>query len=275
MAGSVGVRNPIASISMKISVVLITKNEAHNIRECLESVSWCDRAIIVDSGSTDGTVETARAMGAEVHQTATWPGFGPQKNLALSKAQSEWVLSIDADERVTPELRDEILAAIASGQADAYDMPRLSRFCGRFIRHSGWYPDRLTRLFRVGKARFTDDLVHENVVTDGPIAHLRNPLLHYTYDDFSQVLRKVDQYSTLGATQAFQRGKTATPASAWLHGSWAFLRTYLLRRGFLDGPQGLAIALMNGQASYYKYIKLWLLQQQARQPAASGDPQAR
>lgn len=262
---------------MKISVVLITKNEAHNIRECLESVSWCDRAIIVDSGSTDGTLDIARAMGAEVHETTTWPGFGPQKNLALSKARSEWVLSIDADERVTPELRDEILAAIESGQADAYDMPRLSRFCGRFMRHTGWYPDRLTRVFRVGRARFTDDIVHENVVTDGPVGHLQTPLLHYTYDDFSQVLRKIDQYSTLGARQAFQRGKRATAFSAWTHGSWAFLRTWLFRRGFLDGSQGLAVALMNGQASYYKYIKLWLLQQQeqARQPAASDDRPAR
>ncbi len=264
----------LASISMKISVVLITKNEAHNIRECLESVSWCDRAIIVDSGSTDGTVEAARAMGAEVYETATWPGFGPQKNLALSKAQSEWVLSIDADERVTPALRDEILAAIDSGQADAYDMPRLSRFCGRFIRHGGWYPDRLTRLFRLGKARFTDDLVHENVVTDAPVAHLRSPLLHYTYDDFSQVLRKIDQYSTLGARQAFARGKTASPASALLHGTWAFLRTYLFRRGFLDGPQGLGVALMNGQASYYKHVKLWLLHRQAAEtpPPSAGLP---
>jgi len=256
---------------MKISVVLITKNEAHNIRECLESVSWCDRAIIVDSGSTDGTVETARAMGAEVHETATWPGFGPQKNLALSKVQTEWVLSIDADERVTPALRDEILSAINANEADAYDMPRLSRFCGRFMRHSGWYPDRLTRVFRVGKARFTDDIVHENVVTDGPIGHLQTPLLHYTYDNFSQVLGKIDHYSTLGARQAFQRGKSASVASAWGHGAWAFLRAYLLRRGFMDGPQGLAVALMNGQASYYKYIKLWLLHQQAKQPAASGD----
>jgi len=260
---------------MKISVVLITKNEAHNIRECLESVSWCDRAIIVDSGSTDGTLDIARAMGAEVHETASWPGFGPQKNLALSKVRSEWVLSIDADERVTPALRDEILAAIGSGQADAYDMPRLSRFCGRFMRHSGWYPDRLTRVFRAGRARFTDDIVHENVVTDGAIGHLKTPLLHFTYDDFSQVLRKIDQYSTLGAQQAFQRGKRASVFSAWTHGTWAFLRTWLLRRGFLDGPQGLAVALMNGQASYYKYIKLWLLQQQATQPAASADQPVR
>ncbi len=252
---------------MKISVVLITKNEAHNIRECLESVSWCDRAIIVDSGSTDGTVELARGLGAQVFETTSWPGFGPQKNLALSKADTEWVLSIDADERVTPALRDEILAAMASGNADAYEMPRLSRFCGRFIRHGGWYPDRLTRLFRRGKARFTDDIVHENVIADGPVGRLTEPLLHYTYDDFSQVLRKVDQYSSLGARQAFARGKTASPASAVVHGAWAFLRTYLLRRGFLDGAQGLGVALMNGQASYYKYIKLWLLQAQARQSA--------
>lgn len=252
---------------MKISVVLITKNEAHNIRACLESVSWCDRAIIVDSGSEDGTVELARGMGAEVFQTTSWPGFGPQKNLALSKvdADTDWVFSIDADERVTPELREAILAAAASDTAHAYEMPRLSRFCGRFIHHGGWYPDYVTRLFRRGHARFSDDLVHERLIVDGTTARLASPLLHYTYDDFSQVLRKIDQYSTLGATQGLARGKTATPASAVLHGAWAFLRTYLLRRGFLDGGQGLGVALMNGQASYYKYIKLWHLQQQAEQ----------
>lgn len=260
---------------MKISVVLITKNEAHNIRACLESVSWCDRAIIVDSGSEDGTVELARSMGAEVFETTSWPGFGPQKNLALAHVDSdtEWVFSIDADERVTPELRDQILAAAASGGADAYEMPRLSRFCGRFIHHGGWYPDYVTRLFRRGRARFSDDLVHERLIVDGATARLASPLLHYTYDDYSQVLRKIDQYSTLGARQGLARGKTATPASAVLHGAWAFLRTYLLRRGFLDGGQGLGVALMNGQASYYKYIKLWHLQQQARDGAPPAGPQ--
>jgi glycosyltransferase involved in cell wall biosynthesis len=261
---------------MKISVVLITKNEAHNIRACLESVSWCDRAIIVDSGSEDGTVELARGMGAEVFETTSWPGFGPQKNLALSKADGDWVFSIDADERVTPELRDQILAAAASGEANAYEMPRLSRFCGRFIHHGGWYPDYVTRLFRRGRARFSDDLVHERLIVDGATARLTSPLLHYTYDDFSQVLRKIDQYSTLGARQSLARGKTATPASAVLHGGWAFLRTYLLRRGFLDGGHGLGVALMNGQASYYKYIKLWHLQRQAQENAqTAGQPRNR
>ncbi|MBY4895634.1 glycosyltransferase family 2 protein [Cupriavidus sp. AU9028] len=259
---------------MSISVVLITKNEAHNIAACLESVSWCDRAIIVDSGSTDGTQDLARALGAQVVETADWPGFGPQKNRALAHADTDWVLSIDADERVTPELREQIVAAMQSGSADAYRMPRLSRFCGRFIRHAGWYPDYVVRLFRRGKARFTDDLVHENLIVDGTTGSLSTPLLHYTYDDFSQVLRKVEQYSTLGARQSFARGKTATPASAVLHGTWAFVRTYLLRRGFLDGAQGLGVAMMNAHASYYKYIKLWHLQRTAGD-APAADPARR
>lgn len=254
---------------MSISVVLITKDEAHNIAACLAAVAWCDRMIVVDSGSRDGTPKIARELGAEVFETEHWPGFGPQKNLAVGKADTDWILSIDADERVTPALRDEIIAAMAAGHADAYEMPRLSSFCGRFIRHGGWYPDRVTRLFRRGRARFSDDLVHERVVSDGSVGRLMTPLLHHTYEDYSEVLAKIEHYSTLGARQAFERAKRASPASAVMHGTWAFIRTYLLRLGFLDGAQGLGVALMTSQASYYKYIKLWLLWQQAgAQPAS-------
>lgn len=244
---------------MKISVVVITKNEAHNLRACLESVSWCDRAIIVDSGSTDGTVELARSMGADVFVTDSWPGFGPQKNFALSKADTEWVLSLDADERVTPELRADILAAIDSAAHSVYAMPRLSQFCGRFIRHAGWYPDPVVRLFRRGEARFSDDLVHEKLVFTGAAGMLAHPLLHYSYRDYSDVLRKIEAYSSAGARQAYAAGKRATPGKALVHGVWAFMRTYVVRLGVLDGVQGFGVACMNAQASYYKYIKLWHL----------------
>ncbi len=248
---------------MSLSVIVITKNEAHNIQGCLQSVAWCDEIVVVDSGSTDDTVALARSCGARVVQTTDWPGYGPQKNVALSHARSDWVLSIDADERVTPALRDEILAAMTSGRHDAYRLPRLSRFCGRFIRHAGWYPEPVLRLFRRGEARFSDDLVHERVVASGSVGMLREPLMHYTYADYTEVLTKIDRYSTLGARQAFERGKRATPWTAVVHGLWAFVRTYVFRAGFLDGAQGFGVALMLGEASYYKYIKLWYLQRDA------------
>ncbi|MEE2979658.1 MAG: glycosyltransferase family 2 protein [Pseudomonadota bacterium] len=251
---------------MKISVVVITKNEAHNLRACLESVSWCDRAIIVDSGSTDGTVELARSLGADVFVTDSWPGFGPQKNIALSKVDTEWVLSLDADERVTPELRADILSAIDSATQSVYAMPRLSQFCGRFIRHAGWYPDRVVRLFRRGAARFSDDLVHEKLIFEGTVGMLEHPLLHYSYRDYSDVLRKIEAYSSAGARQAYAAGKRATPGKALAHGVWAFLRTYVVRLGVLDGVQGFGVACMNAQASYYKYIKLWHLTRTAQPP---------
>ncbi|AJW45785.1 glycosyltransferase family 2 protein [Ralstonia mannitolilytica] len=255
---------------MKISVVIITKNEAHNVRACLESVSWCDRAIIVDSGSTDGTVELARSFGAEVFVTDSWPGFGPQKNFALSKADTEWVLSLDADERVTPKLRADILLAMDSAKHSVYAIPRLSQFCGRFIRHGGWYPDPVVRLFRRGAVRFSDDLVHEKLLFQGAAGVLAHPLLHYSYRDYSDVLRKIEAYSSAGARQAYAAGKRATPGQALAHGLWAFVRTYIVRLGVLDGVQGFGVACMNAQASYYKYIKLWHLARMAEAPTNRG-----
>ncbi|WP_456281715.1 glycosyltransferase family 2 protein [Cupriavidus sp. JZ107] len=247
---------------MKLSVVIITRNEAHNIQACLESVKWCDEAIIVDCMSADATPAIARDMGARVIQTEDWPGFGPQKNRAVDAATGDWILSIDADERVSPALRDEILAAIASDSADGYEMPRLSQFCGRFIRHGGWYPDYVTRLVRRGHGRFSDALVHESLIVQGRLGRLREPLTHYSYRDYSDVLRKIDSYSSAGARQAFSRGKRSSPLAAAGHGLWAFLRTWLLRRSILDGAEGFGVALMNAQASYYKYLKLWYLGRQ-------------
>lgn len=244
---------------MSLSVIVITRNEAHNIRECLGSVSWADELIVVDSGSTDDTVAIARECGAQVIQTEGWPGYGPQKNVALSHARCDWVLSIDADERVTEALAREMRVAMQDGSFSAWQVPRLSRFCGRFMRHGGWYPEPVLRLFRRGQARFSDDLVHERVVASTPVGRLREPLMHYTYADYSEVITKIDRYSTLGARQAFERGKRATPLTAVLHGLWAFIRTYVVRAGFLDGAQGFGVALMLAESSYYKYIKLWHL----------------
>jgi glycosyltransferase involved in cell wall biosynthesis len=242
-----------------LSVIIITKNEAANIRACLESVAWADEIIVVDSGSTDDTVAIAREFTPQVY-VHDWPGFGAQKNRALDYATNEWVFSIDADERVTPELRAEMEAAIDKPQAEAYEMPRLSSFCGRFMRHSGWYPDYVLRLFRRGKGRFSDALVHESVQMQGSTAQLRQPLLHYSYRDLDDVLSKLNSYSGAASAMLQRRGKRGSLTQAVLHGMWAFIRTYFLRAGFLDGREGFMLAVMNAENSYYRYIKLWLKQ---------------
>ena len=246
---------------MSLSVILITKNEETNLKDCLESVSFADEIIVVDSQSSDKTQEIARSFGAKLEITSDWPGFGPQKNRALNLATQDWVLSIDADERVTPELKQEILTAIASpNAADCYAIPRSSWYCGRFMKHSGWYPDYVDRLFKRGSAKFSDHLVHERLLPTGSSGKLNNHFLHYSYRDFSQVLKKVDVYSSAAAQQAFKQGKKGGLGEALIHGFWAFFRTYVLRRGFLDGKHGLALAISNAATSYYKYLKLWQLQ---------------
>lgn len=244
----------------KLSVIIITKNEAANIRACLESVAWADEIVVVDSGSSDDTVSICKALGAQVHETTDWPGFGKQKNRALSYATGEWVFSLDADERVTPELRSEIEAAVQNPHGHAaFRVPRLSSFCGRYMRHSGWYPDYVTRLFQRGAAKFSDDLVHERVIVDGPEGSLRRPLLHDTFQNLEQLLEKINQYSTAGARALNQKNKTATLKKAVGHAVWAFLRTYVLRAGFLDGREGFMLAVSTAEGTYYRYVKLMLL----------------
>jgi glycosyltransferase involved in cell wall biosynthesis len=246
--------------NMKLSVILITKNEASNIRECLESVRFANEWIIVDSGSTDGTIDIAREFGATVISTDDWPGFGPQKNRALDAATGDWILSIDADERISDALRKEILAAITDGGHAAYALPRLSSFCGRFIQHSGWYPDYIVRLFRLGTARFSDSLVHESLrVTQGTTGRLASHIIHYSYLDDESVLRKLNQYSTLGAQQAYAAGKRSGLGKALGHALSAFLRSYVFKRGFLDGGAGVMVAISAAESTYHKYLKLMLL----------------
>ena len=239
----------------KLSVIIITKNEAENIRACLESVQWADEIIVVDSGSVDATVEICRELGAQVHQH-DWPGFGMQKNRALSYATHEWVFSIDADERVTVELKDQLINAMKKDSKDGFYVPRLSQFCGHFIRHSGWYPDYVLRLFKRTKGRFSDDMVHERVVLEGIAGRLTSPLLHYSYLNKTDVRRKTEQYAKAGALQMLKKGKTATFADAPLRAGWAFIRTYFLRLGFLDGIAGFNVAMMNTRTTYLKYQEL-------------------
>jgi glycosyltransferase involved in cell wall biosynthesis len=239
----------------KLSIIIITKNEAANIGACIESVRWADEIIVVDSGSSDDTAAISRELGATVH-VHDWPGFGMQKNRALSYATNEWVFSIDADERVTPGLKAQLIETMTDGSKDGFYVPRLSQFCGRFIRHCGWYPDYVLRLFKRTKGRFSDDTVHERVIVDGNTGKLTHPLLHYSYLNQADVQRKTEQYATAGALQMLKKGKTTTIADAPLRAGWAFIRTYLLRMGFLDGIAGFHVAMMNTRTTYLKYQQL-------------------
>lgn len=240
----------------RISVIIITKNEAANIAECLDTVAFADERIVLDSGSTDDTVAIARDRGAHVELSGDWPGFGPQKNRALALASGDWVLSLDADERVTPALAHEIVRATESARHDVYAMPRLSSFCGRFMRHGGWYPDHVTRLFRRGAARFSDDLVHERLLTERPVGRLREHLIHYSYLTLDDVLAKLNAYSSGRARDLRARGRRGGLMRALGHGLWTFLRGYVLRAGFLDGGHGLMLAIYNAQTTYYRYLKM-------------------
>ena len=241
-----------------LSVIIITKNEAVNIRACIESVAWADEIIVVDSGSSDATVEICRELGAQVY-VHDWPGFGMQKNRALGYATKDWVFSIDADERVTHELREEIQSAMQRGQAEGYEIPRLSSFCGRYMHHSGWYPDYVLRLFRRGTGKFSDDLVHERVIVNGPITKLQQLLLHESFRDLEQLLAKINHYSTASAQMLHRKNRTASLKKAVGHALWAFFRSYFLRAGFLDGREGFMLAVSTAEGTYYRYLKLMLL----------------
>lgn len=244
-----------------VSAILITKNEIQNLPACLEGLSWCIEIIVVDSGSTDGSVTLARRLGARVESRPDWAGFGPQKNRALDLAQGDWVFSIDADERVTPALAEEIQSAVQCADApDAFSLPRLSSYCGQFMRHGGWYPDRVVRLFRRGKARFSDDIVHESVQVQGRVGQLHNDLIHISYRSLEDVLEKMNRYSSAGAEKLATRGRRASLATALGKSLWAFIRTYVIRRGFLDGRLGFVLACGIAHETWYRYLKLWLAQ---------------
>jgi len=250
-----------------LGIAIITYNAAARLAQCLDSVSFADDIVVIDGGSTDATVDIAKAHGARVLIRREWPGFGPQKNRALDALSTDWVLSIDADEVVTPELAASIRATMDNPRADVYAVDRLSSFCGQWIRHSGWYPDWIPRLFKRGCARFSDDLVHERLVVQSgtPVARLEGKLLHYSYEDFETVLRKLDAYSTAGALQRHAAGKRGSLGIAITRGLWAFVRTYVLRRGFLDGRAGFMIAVFNAQTVYYRFVKLARLNEAANQ----------
>jgi glycosyltransferase involved in cell wall biosynthesis len=252
---------------MRLSAILITRNEAANIGDCLDTLAFCDERIVVDCGSSDDTVAIARGKGARV-ETHEFRGFGPQKNVALSLATGDWVLSIDADERVTPELAQAIKAAVAQSQAenqaDGYELPRISSFCGRPMRHAGWFPDYVLRLFRRGKSRFDDALVHERVICDGTVKRLDKPLIHHPVLKLEDALSRMDRYSTAGAATLTASGRRVSFFTGIAHGCFAFFKTYVLRLGFLDGAEGFLLAVANAEGSYYRYMKAWVAQRREK-----------
>jgi glycosyltransferase involved in cell wall biosynthesis len=237
--------------------ITITKNNAARIGECLDSLAFCDERIVVDSGSIDDTVQIARQKGASVtyHE---WCGFGPQKNFALTLVQADWVLWLDADEVVDSELAAAIGNAIRSGRADGYRISRLSSFCGRPMRHSGWHPDYVMRLFRRDKGRWTDAPGHDHVILDGRVDILPGLILHYPVDRLEDSIEKANLYSTLGAGNIVASGRKVWFVTGIFRGLFAFLRTYILRAGFLDGREGFLLAVANAEGTYYRFMKAWL-----------------
>ncbi len=250
---------------VNLSVIIITKNEEHCIANCLKSVSWCDEIIIVDSGSTDNTVAICRKFTDKIFINNNWQGFGYQKNLALAKATGKWILSIDADEQIPTELQQEIELVINNSKLSAFRIPRLSKYCGKRMRHSGWFPDYIIRLFKRNYANFTNDLIHEKVqVNDDKIGTLQTSLLHNSFISLEEVLEKVNSYSSANAKMHYEKDKQSSLKQAILHGLWAFIRTYLLRAGFLDGREGFMLAVSNAEGTYYRYLKLMYLQENAK-----------
>lgn len=247
-------------MTKKLSIAIITKNEEANIRRTLESVKWADEIVVVDSGSTDRTVTICKEYTDKVY-SQDWPGFAQQKNNAIDRTSGEWVLSLDADEPIEPALADEIRRIISSpGSFDGYRIPRKTYFMGKWIRHGGWYPDYNLRLFRKGKGRFRERVVHEAVEVQGAVGHTRNAMEHYAYPDLSSYLSSMNNYSSLAVEVMAGRGITAF-ASSWVNMMFrpvlTFVYKYFLRFGFLDGKHGLVLNLFHSSYVFAKYAKAW------------------
>lgn len=240
---------------MKITATIITLNEERNVARAIESLRCCDEILILDSGSVDRTVELAQKLGARVIE-AGWRGYAGQKNWAAEQARNEWILSLDADEALSEALEAEIWNLKKKGpQYDAYTMPRLARYLGRWILHSGWYPDRKVRLYHRGKAKWVGDVVHESVQAEGRVGHLDANILHFTCDSLSEHLKSLDRYTTLAAEDLVERKVAIGTWRVILDPPWTFIKTYLLQRGFLDGLEGLIIAYMAAFYTFLKYSK--------------------
>lgn len=244
-------------MKVNCSVIIITKNEAQNIDACLRSVSFCDDVIVVDAESSDATVTIAKTHTQQVF-IKRWEGFAAAKQFGLKHAKHSWVLWLDADERVMPELAGEIGRIVASQPAEAaFTVARRAYFLGRWIKHSGWYPGRVARLFHKDRATFNDAAVHEGLEINGTVGSLKNDLLHFTDPNLYHYLAKFNRYTTLASGEQVKKGKKFKRSDLIIRPWWQFMKMYLFRLGFLDGRQGLLLALFSSAYVFTKYAKLW------------------
>jgi glycosyltransferase involved in cell wall biosynthesis len=241
---------------IRLSAVVITRNEERNLAACLESVYWADEIVVVDAMSEDATCEIARRFTSRVH-CRPWSGFAEARRFGLEQASGEWVLALDADERVTRELREEIETALAGDTAEGFMIPRKAFFLGRWIRHCGWYPGYVLRLFRKDRVRVTDRLVHEGYRVRGTVGVLAHPFLHYTYPDIETYFERFGRYTTLAARELAAAGRRARPQDLLLRPPLRFVGMYLVKLGLLDGIQGLILCVFSSLYVFVKYAKLW------------------
>lgn len=251
-----------------LSVCVITKNEAHNIVDCLSAITWADEIIVVDSESTDNTVELCKKFTNNI-VIMPWQGCGPQRLAIYAMAKCDWVLFVDADERITPELAVEIKAILNNPKCNAYEIPFQSYYCGKRIRFGDWMNEKHLRLFKRDRCKIIPRLVHFGITVTGKVGTLKNYIIHYPFPNVTTVINKMHSYSTAGALLYMQQNKTSSFVNAISHGLFAFLRGYIFRLGFLDGKQGFMLAVSIAEGSYYKYVKLLELQINARTAAAT------
>jgi glycosyltransferase involved in cell wall biosynthesis len=240
----------------ELSVAVVALDEEERIRACLESVTWADEIVVVDAGSSDKTVGIAREFTDRVLFHA-WPGYGAQKNYALAQCRGDWLLSLDADERVGEALREEIRTTLARGPAEAgFEIPRQNFFQGAWVRHGGLYPDHQLRLFRRGRGVFSEHAVHESVRVDGPVGRLRSPLVHQSYRGIQDFVARANRYSELAARELAAAGRGGTAADLLLRPLWRFVSMYVLRGGFLDGWRGFVLAALYAHYVFLRAAKV-------------------
>lgn len=244
-----------SQMAIQISATIITFNEERNVARVIESLRCCDEILVLDSGSNDRTAEIATKLGARVVE-ASWHGYAAQKNIAAELAKHDWILSLDADESLSEALEAEIWQIKKSGpKYDGYTVPRLAQYLGKWILHSGWYPDRKVRLFDRRKAKWVGAFVHESVQVDGRVGDLKSNILHFTCNSLSEHLRSMDTYTTLAAQEIVARQKKIAFGQLLFDPIWTFFQTYVLKMGYLDGVEGLAIAYTAALYNFVKYAK--------------------